>query len=235
MSVSQPSNSRRIVWLVVVLIVAFASPLITSIVYFLSGDQPGRYESLSRGSLTLSYLFGIVLELIALGLLIFALYRQKRSLKGIGFLFSWKDFPVSVLLTVMVLLVSVVCQLLTYYVYYFATGRVLKLAPQNVGFMKVGISFFFLLFIFINPFYEELIVRAFFMTEVEFLTRSKTAAVIASVVLQTAYHLYQGWPAALSIGSMCLVFSLFYAWKKRVTPIILAHLYFDLLALLTYS
>ena len=235
MSVSPPSKSRRIVWLVLVLIVAFASPLITSVMYFLAGDQPGRYESLPSESLRLQYVYTIVFEMIALGLLVFALYRQKRGLRSIGFLFSWKDLPISVWLALLVYFVVFVSQILILYIYYIASGRNLNLAPQNIGFMRVGINSVSLLLTLVNPFYEELIVRAYLMTEVEFLTRSKSAAVIASVVLQTAYHLYQGWPSALTIGAMCLVFSLIYAWKKRITPIILTHLYFDLVALVAYA
>lgn len=233
--VKPPSNSRRITWLIVVLTVAFASPLITSILYFLGGDQPGRFEAIPREWLIRQYYYGIAFELIALGLLVLVLYKQRRNLKSIGFLLSWKDLPVSLVLALVAYLVSFVTNLLIYAIYYIATGRALNLVPQNIGFMKLGFSFVFLIFIFINPFYEELIVRAYLITDVEFLSRSKIAAVLTSVVLQTAYHLYQGWPSALTIGSICLVFSLFYVWKKRITPIILAHLYFDLVALLAYS
>ena len=87
---------------------------------------------------------------------------------------------------------------------------------------------------FLNPFYEELIVRAYLLTEVRQLTGSATKAVILSTVLQTSYHLYQGGPSALSWGIIFLLFSIYYAKTGRIAPIILAHLYMDVIATMMY-
>lgn len=53
------------------------------------------------------------------------------------------------------------------------------------------------LFVLVNPFYEELLVRAFLISEAEVIYRSTALAVCMSVGLQASYHLFQGWPAAL--------------------------------------
>ncbi len=91
-----------------------------------------------------------------------------------------------------------------------------------------GISIATLLFVCLNPFFEELIVRAYVITEVKQLTGSAAKAVLLSTALQTSYHLYPGAPMAFSIGAAFLVVSIYYSKTGRITPVILAHLYFDL-------
>jgi len=92
-----------------------------------------------------------------------------------------------------------------------------------------------ILFTVLNPFHEELLVRAFLITEVESLYRSTTLAAILSVTLQTSYHLYQGLPAALLHVPTFLVFSLYYVRTRRILPVILAHLFLDVTALAVYA
>ncbi|HEY3570523.1 MAG TPA: CPBP family intramembrane glutamic endopeptidase [Thermoanaerobaculia bacterium] len=70
---------------------------------------------------------------------------------------------------------------------------------------------------------EELIVRAFLMTEVAELSGSWALAVLTSVGFQTIYHLYQGTPAALMAAGGFFVSAVFYASTRRITPVILAH------------
>jgi membrane protease YdiL (CAAX protease family) len=84
----------------------------------------------------------------------------------------------------------------------------------------------------LNPFFEELIVRAYLMTEVLDLTGSSTLAVALSVALQFAYHLSYGWAAAISLSFQFLIFALYYAFTRRALPIIVAHSLFDISGLL---
>ncbi len=80
----------------------------------------------------------------------------------------------------------------------------------------------------VGPFYEEMIARAFTMSEVEALTGSAGLAIAASVLLQTSYHLYLGLPNALAAGAAFLVSACYYARFRRVTPVILAHALWNL-------
>ena len=107
---------------------------------------------------------------------------------------------------------------------------------HNVGQYLFGSGIFFttILFQFINPFFEELIVRAYLMTEVRRLTNSVTKAVLISTVLQASYHFYQGGPAAIAHGAEFLILAIYYAKTNRITPIILAHLYADVGGTLEY-
>jgi membrane protease YdiL (CAAX protease family) len=89
-------------------------------------------------------------------------------------------------------------------------------------------------FQFINPFFEELVARAYVMTEVKQLTNSSLAAIVVSTSIQTSYHLYQGIPNALAVGATFLVFSIFFAATKRIAPVIIAHLVTDVLSTAYY-
>jgi membrane protease YdiL (CAAX protease family) len=80
----------------------------------------------------------------------------------------------------------------------------------------------------LNPFFEELIVRAYLMTEVLDLTGSSSLAVALSVAVQFSYHLHYGWVEAISLSFQFLVFALYYALSRRALPVIVAHSLFDI-------
>ena len=83
----------------------------------------------------------------------------------------------------------------------------------------------------LNPFVEELIVRAYLMTEVIELTGSSMLAVVFSVGVQFSYHLYYGWFGAISLSSLFLVFALYYKYARRALPVVVAHAFHDVYAL----
>jgi membrane protease YdiL (CAAX protease family) len=87
----------------------------------------------------------------------------------------------------------------------------------------------------LNPFFEELLVRGFLITEVESLFGSKSIAVFASVGVQASYHLYQGVPNAIFLSAGFLLFSLYFIRTRRILPVVLAHLYLDVSAVLIYA
>jgi len=104
--------------------------------------------------------------------------------------------------------------------------------PKSYSGFGFGISALSVTFILLNPFFEELIVRAYTMSEVIRLGGSGWLAVFISVALQMSYHLYQGAARAFDIAIIFAVFSIYYVRTRRVMPLILAHLGYDLHALL---
>ena len=58
----------------------------------------------------------------------------------------------------------------------------------------------------LNPFFEELTVRAYLMSEVQDLTGSMNLAAFLSVVVQFSYHLYYGWTGAIALSFQFLIF-----------------------------
>ena len=90
-------------------------------------------------------------------------------------------------------------------------------------------------FISVNPVYEEMLVRAFLITETVALAGSAGLAIAFSVLLQTSYHLYQGLPWALMGAITFLIFSIYYVKTRQIVPVIIAHFIFDLSYLLMQS
>ena len=210
--------------------VALAPPIFRSTLILFTGHEV--YDPTSLDAL---YFGGIISQISTLAVLAYILFRQGRSLAQIGFSFAWLDLLQSVLLALMAFVAAYLWRAGTLYGYYFLTKSVPTVRPQSVGFLAAGITLPSLIYVLLNPFNEELIVRAFTISEVEYLTKRSSVAVIVSIFLQTSYHLYQGVFTAWGYVPMFFIFSLYYVKWKRITPVILAHLYFDLLALLTVA
>jgi membrane protease YdiL (CAAX protease family) len=227
MNQTELSKQIRLWELCLVLSVAIL-PLMVMSVYGLRSDDEPMTQPMSH----IDYVYSIITELTSIALLVYVLYRQRRRLFDIGLSFRVKDVGISIVLAA--------AGLAAYYAVYYMVaaawsglGHPLE-APQGFSCHGNRISVIIVFFLLLNPIFEELIVRAFTMSEVEYLTRSMAKAVVLSVAIQTIYHLYQGVPSALSLSGIFLVFSLYYAKYRRILPVILAHCYFDL-SLLFYT
>jgi hypothetical protein len=103
------------------------------------------------------------------------------------------------------------------------------------GMLGVGISGLSIAFICLNPFFEELIVRGYLMTEIVELGGSGALAIVTSVAVQMSYHLYQGFTNGIVLATIFAVFSIYF-WKTgRLAPVVLAHLCVDAHALIRGS
>lgn len=152
-------------------------------------------------------------DLVAISLLMYVLLRQGRSLKTIGLTARVSDLAWTLLLLFFsrLLSASAIPVVDTFMVFS---------DPEAAVF---GSTLLACLAILPGAAAEELIVRAFLMTEVAALTGRMWIAVLASVGFQTLYHLYQGAPSALVGAGAFLVYALFYANTRRITPVILSH------------
>jgi membrane protease YdiL (CAAX protease family) len=87
-----------------------------------------------------------------------------------------------------------------------------------------------LLMCLVNPFFEELIVVGCVTRALE--QHGASVTVPASAFFRLAYHLYQGPIAVASILPAGLILGAYY-WKKRdLWPLIVAHMFMDLLPML---
>ena len=229
MGIHLNSKKFRALELSLVVAVAFAAPIFVAVYSLFSGSSTGGTREPG-----VFVFYGLIYELLAIAVMVYVLARQGRTLKEIGFFFSWKDLPVSLVLIVVSYLAFYICYVLVFYGYYYA-GWPLTQPGETQTYLDAGLIFGTLLFILVNPFYEELIARAYVISEVKYLSGSTLMAVVISVGLQTSYHLYQGVPLAISLGALSAVLSIYYVKYKRIVPVILAHLYFDLIALLMYA
>jgi membrane protease YdiL (CAAX protease family) len=174
-------------------------------------------------------------EATTMGLLWYVLLRRGKCFADLGLKWSGKDIGWSVLL----FLGSCLAFKVVYGVFYYSglTPESHKEADTRVGQIVFGGTIYgaTILFQFLNPFFEELIVRAYVMTEIRFLTNSTYKAIVVSTLLQTSYHFYQGGAMALAESASFLVFSIFYAKTNRIAPVILAHMYMDVGATLWHA
>jgi hypothetical protein len=225
----------RAAQLFLVLLVAFGRPFYHSLMLFLNKGQSINAQNSNPHVLKFVFMLSVVFQLIGLALLVFILRRRGRTLSDLGFSFRWRDISHSIGLLFVALILSTLVRLMMFYGSYFMTGRVLDISAKNVYFMQTGAGLPLLLYVFINSFHEELIARAYAINEVEYLTGGTVTAAVFSILLQTSYHLYQGIPSALSVAFIFAFFSLYYVRRRRVLPLILAHLYLDLLAVVAYA
>ena len=165
----------------------------------------------------------------------YILFRRGRNLKEIGFSFSWKDFRISLLLFLIIILASNLYDYIGYNSFRLTATRALNLKPKNIYLWQTPITIWYLFYWLIGPFYEELIVRAYLISEIEYLTRKTYLAVILSIVLQTSYHLYLGHISVIFLTLTFLIYSLYYVKWRRITPIILSHLYWNIFIMLLHA
>lgn len=229
MGIDQNSKTYRALELYLIIGVAFAAPIFIGVYSLFSGSPPPSPQVLG-----VPVFYGLIYELLALAVMAYVLSRQGRGFKQLGLSFSWRDVPVSLLLIAASYLAFYVCYLLISSGYYALAGRGFAQPAKTQTYLDAGVTVGTILFVFLNPLYEELIARAYIISEVKYLTGSGILAVLVSVVVQCLYHLYQGGPATIALGAMFLVLSVYYIRYRRIMPVVLAHLYFDLFALLTY-
>jgi membrane protease YdiL (CAAX protease family) len=172
---------------------------------------------------------GIVQEVAALLLLGFVLARRGLRFANLGFRWSLREVGVGLLVTAM-----------SYAAYEFGHTLVQSfhlLAYGSFAAGPTGKDFFGhhtvlgIVLSLLNPVFEELIVRAYLMTEVIELTGSSALAIALSVGVQFSYHLYYGWVGAISMSFLFLALALYYARSRCALPVIVAHGFFDVYAL----
>jgi membrane protease YdiL (CAAX protease family) len=220
--VASNGNGRRLRWfeLSLVLLISFGSFFLSSTRIFINGP------SLSPGDQNLRWIAGFIHEMTCLLLLGYVLSRRRARFRDLGLHCSFRDLGSGLLVAV------------TSYAAY-TVGYFLVHSLHRVLFSSLSggptpheifgrLSIVALPYVLLNPIFEEVVVRAFVMTEVSELTGSWTLAAILSVLLQSSYHLYYGWQGALALSFQFLVFSIYFARTRRATPVIVAHAIFDL-------
>lgn len=164
-------------------------------------------------------------EIVSVALLGYVMSRRNIRWRGLGLRWSVRD----VLSGLVVALASYAGYWTTYHGLLaihdmFLPGMAFIPEPSapfgRPPFIKVA-------FYLLNPFFEELIVRAYLMTEVQVLTGSWALAVGLSTVIQASYHIYYGWMVTIALAIQFLMFSIYYARTRSATPLIVAHGMFD--------
>jgi membrane protease YdiL (CAAX protease family) len=225
-------HERHMHWFEVVVVssVAFTSP-ISGAVY---SHILGRTTSASQTQFSL--LMSLISRIPSLLLLAYVLWRSDRTFRDIGLRWSSKDAGVGVLLLGAAYIVQLQTNMLLYKILWAlghqdtlsaGTALIHGYWARTPYLSPVG-----MIYLVVNAVHEEVLVRAYLMTEIIDLTGSTKTAVLVSVLLQTSYHIYYGWIGAATVGFAFLIFALFFAWARKALPCVVAHWLMDMVAVL---
>lgn len=217
------SPAHRWLDLALVMSVAFSYPVLTSLNLV--------FHPVAPKSSNMRLVTGVFEEATALLLFMVLWRRQGRSLKDIGLSFRWTDIFKSLGLAFAALVAMFFSFVAIKSTWVALTSHEPYWADTQDRFATTSV-WLLLPFLLLNPFFEEILVRGYLMTEIKDLRKSVVLAMLISIGLQTSYHLYYGVAGALVVGSGFIIFAAYYAKSRRLMPVILAHLLWDLTALL---
>lgn len=223
---SLPARLRH---LGLVLWVSLSLPIAGSVYYLFGGTAPTA--SMQQHFRLVG---ALITEATSLMVLWYVMSRQSKTWKNIGWKPEFADVPRALGLLIAASVATYLLLVPVQYSYRAYSGHFL--APKSFTSMfGFGISSLSIAFICLNPFFEELIVRAYTISEVMNLGGNRGLAVFVSVIVQISYHLYQGVEGVLALTVIFTAFSIYYVRTRRIVPVILAHLCLDLLAMLRGS
>jgi membrane protease YdiL (CAAX protease family) len=221
------TSERRLRWFEVslVLLAAFGMSFVSSLEIYVRKREILPLIQLPQWDIR------ILFEIVGLMLLGYVLFRRKLSFRDIGLRWSLRDLGAGLLVTI----AAYIAYVIGYYLIHIILHTWFpKATPQSLtaGELHLHQSLIFIVLALLNPFFEELIVRAYLMTEIGELTGSWLLAVVVSTIVQSSYHLYYGWVGMLTLSCQFFVFSIYYAKTRKALPVIVAHGIFDLLAVM---
>jgi membrane protease YdiL (CAAX protease family) len=198
-----PTEGLRILELGLLLFVAAGRSLVASVHHWWVGAAHSGVSRVSDPAW--AALYQIADSVPPIAALIFVLSRQGRRLRDLGLTAQWSDLAWGLALAVLGYLPDA-----AWVVMPIRQTDALMAPLTLIGILASAAS-------------EELVVRAYMMSEVLALTDGAFLAVASSTCFQALYHLYQGRWSALLAAVTFLIYSLFYWRTRRVTPVILAH------------
>lgn len=220
------ARERRIRALAIVLAVSFGQFTYSAFYHLLQAEiSKDAYQQKYR------LVGGLIVETTSLLVLWLVLSGQRRNWKDIGWNLKGMDLPHAIGLFVGVWLLSTEVMLMFQAFYHGYSGGHYLPVRSTQGVLGGGISALSVIFVLVNPFFEELIVRGYTMTEVIGLGGSSTLAVIVSVLVQLSYHVYQGFVRCIALVVVFTLFSIYFVKTRRIAAVILAHLCMDAFAL----
>ena len=223
---TQPNRQRRLFAMMVVLSVSILHFIVASFYYLFRGTANIDLNQLQQFRL----LSALVAESTSLLVLWYVISERGQGWSTIGWNPEWSDIWRGFVLLVAGFLATILPNAFFQTAYRTYSGH--YMAPKSLrALLGFSISAVSIAFVVLNPFFEELIVRAYTMSEVMNLGGSRTLAVLVSVSLQMSYHFYQGIVRSIGVAAIFVVFSLYFAKTRRIAPVILAHFCLDALAL----
>ena len=168
-----------------------------------------------------------------LAVLFYVLWKRGSDSSFFGKLMEGVDIFRGIAIWATTFLASAIAAVTYTMIYVHVQGHL----PHELDFAQIlGRQFpgLFIVLLFFNPWFEELIVRGFLMTELTQLTNA-TVAIVASTVVQASYHLYEGSWGMVQLVPIFLLYSIYYARTRRLFPVIVAHTLADYMPVLWYA
>ena len=223
---AEESHRLRLLALGVVLSVSFIHFVIGAVYALFQLDKASqRYHS------QVGVFDALTAELISLLLLWFVLSANKLRWADIGWSATWTDLVHGSGLIIGTRIVASIAMMLFQTFFRAYNGNYLQ-PRSGHGILSAGVSVLTIVLVFVNPFFEELIVRAYTMSEVMALGGSRNLAIFVSVLIQMSYHVYQGLLRCIGLMAVFLLFSIYFSRTRRIAPVIVAHFWSDAWALI---
>jgi hypothetical protein len=170
-------------------------------------------------------------EISSLLLVFYFLARRGEGLKSLGLkLDRWTDLLKALGLALAGLILSAVLYAIVRSTTPAITGHAADVRDPKIIFAGMTLSWA-VIYSTSSAVFEEIVVRGFVTSEMIALTCPVWLATLVSIALQTSYHVYYGVAGALGISGIFIVFGIYFARSRRLLPVILGHLFFDLWAL----
>lgn len=224
-STTDLDRRRRIEDLCLVCIVAFLPLVVSSVSQWLAPIN------VAPGAANQHFVSGLAYEFAALVLFLALLGRQGRGLRSIGLSFQWSDLGIGILLGLLCGLLTSVAHYTWQSAYYFWNREYFHYRDFSLLYSGASTGLF-LVYICAAPWFEELLVRGYLMTELRAISSPVWLTVAASVLLQTSYHLYYGFAGAMLLSLSFAVLAIYFAVTRRLMPVIFAHFVLDLIGFL---
>lgn len=208
------------------MVIASFPYLFRSVVIHLAGAGP--QDDATRD---MSIVMSIGHDLLILLLISYVLSRSGRTFKNIGWNWRWTDPFMGAGLMILAYFGIIVAQMMIA-TFSAATGHSTQYWTETKIIFGANPGPMVFAYALVNPFFEELTVRAYLMTEIFEITGKAWVAIAASVGLQSIVHIYQGWTNVIVLAAVFCVFAWYFAEKHRIVPVIIAHLLQDIWAVL---
>lgn len=173
---------------------------------------------------------GLLRHISSLLLLVYLLHRRGDTLRNLGLdLRHWSDVLTGLGLAFSASLLSGIFSLFVYWGSMSSAGHGVDTRDPRVIFAGIA-PWLFIPYTLSSAFFEETIVRGYLTTELIKLSSPVWLATLTSIVIQTSYHLYYGWSGAFVVSGTFIVFGLYFAASRRLLPVILGHVFVDVVA-----
>ena len=173
---------------------------------------------------------GLLHEISSLLLVFYLLKRRGNSLKYLGLTFDhWTDVLKGLGLALGGVFLSAVMSVFARSISTTVTGHPAEMRDPRVIFAAIAPGWL-AIYSLAAAIFEETIVRAYITTEMIALSFPVWLATVASIILQTSYHVYYGLGGAMAVSGIFIAFGIYFASSRRLLPVILGHLFVDLWA-----